>query len=100
ASIKRRRFLSSVNRPIDRRTRRLVLEQVEERAMMSFVTSAGAIVYSAFPSEPNNVTITPGALTGITDNPNIALLSTCPSAEFLRGMAVGFEATFLGVGGE
>jgi subtilisin-like proprotein convertase family protein len=98
--VKRRKNSRPNNNYIRLQNRRMFFETFEERAMMSAVTSAGVLAYSAFPGEPNNLTITPGLLTGITDNPNISLLSTCPSAEFLRGMAVGLEATFLGVGGE
>src|SRR5262245_65103838 len=77
---------------------RLSLEQLEERTMLSFVTSAVSLLYTAFPGEPNDVTVTPGALTHINDNPNISLLSTCPSAEFLRGLSIGVEVSFI-VGG-
>lgn len=80
------------------RLRKFFLEALEDRAMMSFVTSAGAILYTAFPGEPNDVTITPGALTHVNDNPNISLLSTCPSAEFLRGLALGAEVGFIASG--
>src|SRR5207253_10937187 len=49
----------------------------------------------AFHGEPNDLTITPGVLTTVTDNPNISLFSTCPSAEFLRGLGVGVEVGFI-----
>jgi subtilisin-like proprotein convertase family protein len=83
--------------PITRahRPRRLLLEQVEERAMLSFVQGLGLLDYFALPGEENDVTITPGVLTNVTDNPNISLLSTCPSAEFLRGLSFSVGVSFI-----
>ncbi len=94
-SSKRRRFLRSKTRPVDYRSRRLGVEQVEERAMMSFVQGIGLLNYTAFPGEENDVTITPGVLTNVTDNPAISLLSTCPSAEFLRGLSFSVGVSFI-----
>lgn len=79
----------------DRQARRMFLEKLEDRTVMAFVGGVGFLDYTAFPGEPNDVTITPGIFTNIVDNPNLSLLSIFPSAEFLRGLSVGAEVGFI-----
>ncbi len=81
--------------PLAKKPRRLAIEQVEERAMLSFVQGLGLLDYFALPGEENDVTITPGIFTNVTDNPAISLLSTCPSAEFLRGLSFSVGVSFI-----
>jgi hypothetical protein len=64
-----------------------MLEQFEDRAMMSAVGGIGTLGFEAFDGEPNDVTITPGNIfTSITDNPNLMLVGY-PNAEYLRGLS-------------
>lgn len=53
-------------------------EQLEVRIVPAAVTGLGALNYTAFPGEANNVTLTPGFLTFISDAPSVTILQQPP----------------------
>lgn len=68
----------------------VALENLEDRIVLSTVTGIGSINYIAAPGEVNDVTMTPGFLTYISDSPSVTIVQAPPgfSSNWLSAVSI------------